>query len=454
MKISDLGGRRLAIWGMGAEALAALGAVRRELPGQQVAILEESAGAALPPEIAADAAVTLRRGRVTEALLAEFEIVIRSPGVSIYREEVLAAKKAGVQFTSGTNLWFAEHGGSRTICVTGSKGKSTTTHLLCHLLNSLGVRAAMAGNIGCPLLSASLPADLPVYVVELSSYQLSDFTGEPAMGILLNLYPEHLDWHRGEEAYFRDKARLLPLVTGSRVINREDERTPRYTAGLERLAPFNAAEGFHHDATTVYRRGEPWVTLGDLQLLGAHNLSNICAALTAVFEHGLAPGQEEVAEILRGFKGLRHRLTRLGEIGGVLYVNDSIATIPQATVAALECFSGREITLIAGGFDRGLDQEEFARMIARENPFAVITLPDTGRRLAECLRGGAAGGAAGAGGGSIHEAADLDHAVALAREITPSGGVVLLSPGAPSFNSHRNFAERGDAFARAAGFGV
>jgi UDP-N-acetylmuramoylalanine--D-glutamate ligase len=386
-------------------------------------------------------------------LLKEFDVIIRSPGVSIYREEIIAAKKAGVTFTSGTNLWFAENPHANAICITGSKGKSTTTHLTCHLLNSLGVPAAMAGNIGCPLLSPDLPADRAVYVIELSSYQLSDFTGAPRIAVLLNLYPEHLDWHKGEENYFRDKASLLSHAVQSRIVNQRDQRTAKYIEHLSHVVYFNSDKGFHHDGALIYRRGEPWLALSEIQLLGEHNLSNICAALTAVAEYGIGLEREQVAAALRQFKGLDHRLSRLGESNGVLYVNDSIATIPQATIAALKCFAGRDIILLAGGHDRGLDQSEFAAMIYRESPFAVITLPGTGCVLSKELRS-LVSEVPGPQRPSIHEAADLDQAVSIAKNITPAGGVVLLSPGAPSFNSHRNFAERGKAFAKAAGFNI
>jgi UDP-N-acetylmuramoylalanine--D-glutamate ligase len=453
MTISDLSCARVAIWGTGGEGIAALGAIRSRLPGKELVILEEAPDVFPPDWILLDQKISLKRGCVTLALLKEFDVIIRSPGVSIYREEIIAAREAGVTFTSGTNLWFAENPGAHAICVTGSKGKSTTTHLICHLLNSLGVPAAMAGNIGCPLLSSDLSKDKAVYVIELSSYQLSDFTGAPGIAVLLNLYPEHLDWHKGEETYFKDKTRLLSNAVQSRIVNQLDPRTAKYIGHLSRLVYFNSGDGFHHDGAMVYRRGEPWLALREIQLLGGHNLSNVCAALTAVAEYGIGLERERIAAALRQFKGLSHRLSRLGESNGILYVNDSIATIPQATIAALKCFAGRDITLLAGGYDRGLNQSEFAGMIYRESPFAVITLPGTGCVLSRELRS-LVSDVPGPQRPSIHEAADLDRAVSIARNITPAGGVVLLSPGAPSFNSHRNFAERGKAFAKAAGFQI
>lgn len=451
MKFSELGSRRVAIWGAGSEGLAAARAIRSWLPEKELVVLEESVKSELPEWLSADPLVEIKLGAVSADQLQEFDVVIKSPGISLYRDEIVTAKQAGVTFTSGTNLWFAENAGFPTICVTGSKGKSTTTNLICHLLNACGVPARMAGNIGVPLLDALVPdPEVSVYVVELSSYQLSDFTGTPTIALLLNLYPEHLDWHKGEAAYFRDKANLLARVTQARIVNREDRSSRRFVESLDKVVYFNAEETFHHDATTVYRQREPWLTSEDVQLLGEHNLSNICAALTTVSRYGVPLEKEAVRAALHKFKGLNHRLTRLGERDGRLYVNDSIATIPQATVAAIRAFPGRAISVLAGGYDRGLDQHGFAEMLWQERPFAVVTLPGTGARLCQELREIAAANPA-HHPPQIHEASCLEEAVEIARRITPVGGVVLLSPGAPSYNTHRNFIERGNEFAKVAG---
>ena len=244
---------------------------------------------------------------------------------------------------------------------------------------------------------------------------------------------------------------MLTWVAQARISNREDHRCRRYVAGLDRVIYFNSEETFHHDATTVYRRHEPWLTSEDVQLLGEHNLSNICAALTTVSQYGVGLEKAAVRAALHGFKGLNHRLTRLGERDGRIYVNDSIATIPQATIAALRAFPQRPITVLVGGYDRGLDQHSFAAMLLHEAPFALVTLPGTGENLCRELHA-AAGTDTAANPPQIHAATHLEHAVEIARRITPPGGVVLLSPGAPSYNTHRNFVERGDAFARAAGW--
>lgn len=451
MKVSDLASARVAIWGAGNEGLAAARALRSRFPEKTLAIIEESSQA-LPEWLLADGRIEARMGPVDPDVLIRFEVIIRSPGVSIYRDDIRQARHAGVRFTTGTNLWFAENVARHTVCITGSKGKSTTTHLVHHLLEASGKTAKMAGNMGLPLLS-SLDRDnaAAIHVVELSSYQISDFSGAPSVAVLLNLYPEHLDWHRGEDNYYRDKASLFANVTRARVLNRQDEQARRYAEHFGAPVYFNSPEGFHHDGNTVYSGQEPWMSLSDLQLLGTHNLSNVCAALTAVGECGISLDRETVRAALRLFKGLNHRLTPLGERDGVLYVNDSIATIPQATVAALKTFAHRATTVLVGGYDRGLNQRDFAGSIIGESPLAVITLPGTGNELYRELQAICSSCGRSATRTAVYEGADLQQAVRLARELTPPGGVVLLSPGAPSFNSHRNFAERGEAFARAAG---
>lgn len=448
MKISELKGKRVAIWGGRTEGTAAVFAIKSRLPELNLVILDESLEKTIPDALKA-AAVEVRFGPVTTEVLKEFEVIIRSPGVSIYRDEVLAAKQHGVVFTSGSNIWFAENPELKAICITGSKGKSTTTQLLCYLLNAFGVAAATAGNIGTPLIESLLPQpDIVVYAVELSSYQLSDFIGNPTIAVLLNLTPEHLDWHKTKELYFLDKIRLLTQASKSRIVNSKDPLSVRYTTGLERLSYFNTKDAFHHDATAVYYRRERWVQAKDIQLLGAHNLSNICAALTAVVHYGVTPDKGAVQDALREFKGLNHRLTELGEREGILYVDDTLASNPMATEAALKTFSGRPVTLLVGGSDRGLDQRHFAEMIVRKSPWAVITLPVTGCQLFKHLQTLCSGISSSI---VVREATDLNEAVAIARTITPVGGVILLSPGAPSFNTHRNFAEKAEAFAMAAG---
>lgn len=452
MQLAELASQRVAIWGAGKEGTAILRLLRARQPAQALTLLVDQPEAlAALGDLASDAHLICHAGPVTEARLREYDVVIKSPGVSAYRPEVLAAKAAGVRFTSGTNIWFAENPGARTICLTGSKGKSTTTSFTSHLLRALGYQVLTAGNIGVPLadlLLAPQPAD--VHVIELSSYQLQDFTGTPEVSVLLNLFPEHLDWHQGEANYFRDKCRLLtPTPSGGplAVLNARDPNTGLHVHAPRRTRYFNTEEGFHVRDGDLYHGEQLVAPAAEIPLLGEHNRSNLCAALTAVEAFTGDRVEAAVRPALQTFRPLPHRLTVVGEKDGVTYVDDSIATIPQAAIAALKAVGERPVTILVGGYDRGLDQRPFAEMLTAHNPHAIITLPNTGHTLHQLLQ--AAGGLLAE---RVHPVADLAAAVALAQKITPRGGLVLLSPGAPSYNVFKNFEERGYTFGELAGF--
>jgi UDP-N-acetylmuramoylalanine--D-glutamate ligase len=191
------------------------------------------------------------------------------------------------------------------------------------------------------------------------------------------------------------------------------------------------------------RGGDRIFAIDNLPLHGAHNAHNACAALSAIELLGF--DARAAAASLAAFKPLPHRLTSLGVRDGIEWIDDSISTTPDAALAALESLRGRAVTLILGGHDRGLEWGGFARALRVHPPHAVIAQGAAGPRIARTLRDSTLAC-------SVEEAADLATAVARAKKTTPQGGVVLLSPGAPSFDQFRNYAERGRAFARLAGF--
>lgn len=191
MRIAELDARRVAIWGFGREGRAAIAALRQRLPQLPLTLFCREAEVAAAQ--AFDAALAVH-GREPDAIdLAAFDVVVKSPGVSAYKPALLAAKEAGLRVTSGTALWFGENPAAKVIAVTGTKGKSTTTALLAHLARALGVRTALAGNIGMPLLEL-LDQSAELWTIELSSFQTGE-AGPLALGVITSLYEEHLDWH-------------------------------------------------------------------------------------------------------------------------------------------------------------------------------------------------------------------------------------------------------------------
>lgn len=455
--IDRLAGRRVALWGWGREGQAAHAALR-ELPhGPQALTLfctpaeEAQARAAGGPGLAVETGVTAER-------LAAFDLVVKSPGISAYRPELLEAQARGTRFVGGTALWFAARPDARTICVTGTKGKSTTSALLVHLLRAGGLRTALAGNIGMPLLEL-LHGQAQAWVLELSSFQTGDVAASgvrPEVAVVTNVFPEHLDWHGSEARYVDDKLALLTRARPQRaVLNAADPRL----AGLElpdsRVSWFNCESGWHLRGRAIHRGDEAVLDAGDLPLPGRHNRENLCAALAAIEAFGLDP--VPLAAQAGSFMPLPHRLQPLGERDGIAWVNDSISTTPAASLAALEVYRDARVAVLLGGHDRGLDWSGFAESIASAPPHAVVTMGANGPRIHALLEPVAA-----RTGMRLAAASDLPGAVEAARGLLAGGagergsagegGVVLMSPGAPSFGPYRDYTWRGRHFAELAGF--
>jgi UDP-N-acetylmuramoylalanine-D-glutamate ligase len=215
VRFADLQGRRVGVWGAGREGLAAHRALREQDAGREVLVYTDQPVAPSEQERFGDGAAFVH-GADGFGRLESCEVVIRSPGVSRYRPELERLRTAGVELTTGTNLWFAEHGDERVVAVTGTKGKSTTASLIAHLLNESGVRATLGGNVGRAPLDLLHAHPVPdVWVLELSSFQAADLERGPSIGVLLNIHPEHLDWHGTPERYLEDKANMLVRRAGS-----------------------------------------------------------------------------------------------------------------------------------------------------------------------------------------------------------------------------------------------
>ena len=438
MRLADLQGLRVALWGFGREGKAALAALSGGVSPREVMIVTD-----FPPpegEPSDAAAVEWVHGPAGVDRLCAADVVIRSPGISRYREDARRVA-AATRVTSGTNLWFAEHGDEAIVAVTGSKGKSTTSSLIDHLARAARLRTVLAGNIGVPLLGHLHPDPAPdLWVLELSSHQTSELDRSPRVGVLLNLHREHLDWHGSFERYVDDKLNLFAhRRDGVAVLNREDETT-RSVAGriAGRHVWFADPGGYHTDGRALLWRAERLLGADRLQLRGRHNLVDACAALTA-----LEAAEVEVrphVEALTAFHPLRHRLEPVAEVGGVSFIDDSISTIPESAIAALEATGDRPTVLIAGGFDRGQDHGPLVDHLSRSgHVLAVVTLPPSGERLGAELRRAASAPA-------CVSARDLEEAVRLAWQQSRPGSVVLLSPAAPSYGAFRDFEARGSAF--------
>ncbi|HZX80678.1 MAG TPA: UDP-N-acetylmuramoyl-L-alanine--D-glutamate ligase [Lysobacter sp.] len=458
MRISQLDGRRVALWGWGREGRAAYRAIRTRLPGLALTLFCSDDEAADARSLGDDA-LSIATAVGGEALAA-FDVIVKSPGISPYGDAATAATSAGARLIGGTSLWFAEHADAagvvaNAVCVTGTKGKSTTTSLLAHLLRSAGHRTALAGNIGLPLLEVLDPRPAPDYwAIELSSYQTGDVAASgahPAVAVVLNLFPEHLDWHGSHTRYVEDKLKLVTQA-GPRiaVLNAADPiLSSLELPGDIDVRWFGDARGWHLRGDVLHRGDEPVMDTLGLPLPGRHNRGNLAAVLTAIEALGL--DARGLAKAAFDFRPLPHRLQALGERDGITWVNDSISTTPHATLAALECFADRDVAVLVGGHDRGLDWSGFAAAMRQRAPKVVVTMGANGPRIHGLL-----GPAAAQAGFALLQASDLGDAMARAvdalRDTGATSPVVLMSPGAPSFGAYRDYVERGRDFACRAGF--
>jgi UDP-N-acetylmuramoylalanine--D-glutamate ligase len=443
MRVADLGSRRVAIWGLGREGRAAIGFLRKHHPGLPLMLLDDAADGCIPQGY----------GNVTPAFgaagianaLNEVDIVVKSPGVSLYRDDIRAARDNGVRITSLLNLWFAEAPAITTITVTGTKGKSTTASLIAHILTRLGRRVALAGNIGVPVTEIT-HADFAV--IEVSSYQAADFDGICDFAVLTSLYPEHTDWHLTVERYVRDKINLLSR-SRRRIVNCScaDAVDAIISGHPSQNYLYNGENGIRSDDSEIFDGRKRIGIVRNAHLVRAHNRSNLCGALAVAKMLDL--DLEIALDATRDFRGLPHRQQELGQNGEILFVDDSISTIPESTLAALAVYAGRDITLIVGGYDRGIDYGKLLHALSTGVANTIICLGDSGRRIYDQAQ------AASKLGRSppcrMHLARSMEDAVSYAKRVTPPGGVVLLSPAAPSYGYYRDYIARGRDFATKAG---
>lgn len=444
----------VAVHGLGREGRSVVADLARTNPDARVVVLDDRQPAADDLAWLAARDVEVEVGPDRAATVAPtVDLVVRSPGIPPSHPGQRAARGADVPTTTVLNVFLARHRPANVVAVTGTKGKSTTATLLGHLLARAGRRVRVAGNVGVSVLDLDVaPSDLDHLVLELSSYQLADLRGRVAVGLWLNLHRDHHAWHGGRDGYVRDKGRIA-AISDRLVANGADAELMAEVAGHPDLVAFDATGDPVDLGSTKLARPVLDRALAGSELVGTHNRANLAAALAVGAVLGAPP--EALLPGVADFTPLRHRLDLVHD-DGRRWVDDSIATIPEATVAALAAFPDVPVTLLVGGHDRDQDHAPLLAVLrARADGDAVVhvvALPDTGHRLAAELDGSGhrapqPSDAADAPTRRAHVVADLDEAVALAHDTTPPGGVVLLSPAAASFNQFRSFEDRGDQFA-------
>jgi UDP-N-acetylmuramoylalanine--D-glutamate ligase len=368
------------------------------------------------------------------------DLLVPSPGVPGRHAAVVAARSAGVPVRAEIDL-AAEGAGRRLVAVTGTNGKTTVTTLAVAMLETSGMRAVAAGNIGRPLLDA-VGTDADVVVAEVSSFQLAFTTAafRPRVAVLLNVAVDHLDWHGSLDDYVAAKARVFRHQTSDDllVFNADDAVTSLLAGDApSRRLPFSvtaADPGAFRvtDGVLVEAGGTPLVPVADLWATASHDRANALAAAAAALEMGATPAG--VATALRDFEGLPHRMTLVAEHDGVRYYDDSKATNPHATLRAVEGAAG-PVILLAGGRNKGLDLSVLGSLAPRLR--GVVAIGEAAGEIE----------AAFAGAVPVIRAADMGTAVARAAEQAKAGDVVMLSPACASFDWYSSYGARGDDFA-------
>ena len=427
---SDLAGVQVGVWGLGREGHANL---RKLLAlGVDPVLVDDQPPAATLPTPGGRPVLATGDGGL--AALQRCDVVVKTPGLSRYRPEVARLTGLGIPVVGGLGLWLAEADLRRVLCVTGTKGKSTTSSVTGHLLAGLGYRCMVGGNIGAPPYDPAEADDYDYWVIEVSSYQATDLPCSPPVVAVTSLHPDHLDWHGGVEQYYRDKLSACSQPGADLTIANGDSDLIRERSGL--LGP--RIEWVHAD-------DEPGATwMRPLGLLGDHNRRNALIARRCLIALGIPEAADEAAmhKAARGYQPLPSRLQVIGDVGGVTFVDDSLSTNVLPTVAALDAFDGRRVALVVGGQDRGIDFAPLAFALRQRMASTyVLTLPDSGPRIRAQLEA--------AGFTDVTDCPDLEAAVAAGFGWARPDGVVLLSPAAPSFGHFRDYRDRGEAFARA-----
>lgn len=388
-------------------------------------------------------------GGHTEAFLISSDLIVVSPGVRADLPALASAAGHGVPVVGELEVALTDCP-ARVIAVTGTNGKTTTTALLGHLLETAGLDVTIAGNIGVPVSQVVDEVGAGhLLVLEVSSFQLDTAPSfHPNVALLLNVTPDHQDRYPDFEVYARSKASIFAnqTVGDFAILNRRDPRCAGLAPDLKsRVRWFDARDGKIEGAGV----DAGWIVLteggsstrimptADLPLRGEHNLENALAAAEAAATLGV--GAALLAEGLRSFRGVEHRLEPVGTVGSVVFINDSKATNVDAMEKALKSFS-EPLVLIAGGRDKNLDFTKVRELVARSAK-AVILIGEAAAKIEAAWTGAA----------PLHRAGSLDEAVRLGFELAAPRGVVLLSPGCASFDMFENFEHRGRTFREAVG---
>lgn len=449
--ITDWKYKKVAVLGLGVEGIASLRYLHKK--GVSVWVLDKRKKEELDHDLYAEAESLGAEFILGEKYLDDlhqFDVIIRSPGFRRKHEKLLEAELKGAQVTSLTKLFF-DLCPAPIIGVTGTKGKGTTSSLIYEMLKAAGKDVYLGGNIGVPPLAfLDELQSSSIVVLELSSFQLQDLHKSPHIAVMLMVTSEHLDHHATNEEYVDAKRNILRFQTSSdfAVINRDypaSNESDIYTDAkifyVSRERETDNACFVSGNQIIVRKNGNESeiIKTDEILLPGKHNLENVCAAVMAANLAGVS--KSVIADVLRRFKGLEHRLELVAEVHGVKYYDDSFSTIPDTTIAAIEAFEAPEI-LILGGSSKNSDFTELGKILGEaKNIKAIIGIGEEWERIKAAIKTDL-----GKETILVEGATTMSQIVQAAATIAKPGDVVLLTPACASFDMFKNYKERGEQF--------
>lgn len=408
--------KSIVLLGLGREGISTYKWLRKAFPDKILGIADGNP--AVKEKLHDDPFLAYHLGDDYLNSLSDYDLIFKSPGISLKNINCSDTEK----ITSQTDL-FLRYFGRQTIGVTGTKGKSTTSSLIAHILKKNNKKVVLLGNIGIPAFDMLDKIDGNTLVVfEMSAHQLEYVHYSPRVAVLLNIFPEHLDYFLSFEAYKAAKLNIVKFQNSHDLL----------------ITSMDLSDEFMYLNSEVkyFEKGEE-IAPKTMLLKGIHNLNNIKAAILAVKYFGV--DDVSALKAASSFIPLPHRLEYVGQYGGIFFYNDSISTIPESAIAAIEAV-GRVDTLILGGFDRGLNFSKLVSFLEKHPVRNLIFTGPAGKTMAALFSGNQKIGS------SLFEVSNLKDAFGIIKKNTPKNGVCLLSPAAASYDEFYNFEHRGDMF--------
>lgn len=442
-KIMDfLSGKKVCILGFGKEGKSTFNYIKKHNPNFKLFIHDQNENLIEENEfLRGDISLRFNLGYNYLNNLKDYDVIIKTPGISLKDIDISRFQD---KITSQIEL-VLENYKEQIIGVTGTKGKSTTSSLLYKVLKDQNIDTLLLGNIGIPVFD--FVDDIKIntkVIIEMSSHQLEFLKTSPHIGIILNLFEDHLDKAGSIEHYHECKMHMFDYqsridysiycLDNQNLVNKINEK--RYYSQLIGYKFATTKQDFNTiycDDNYIYFKNKPIYNVNDERnLIGRHNLYNIMAVLVVVQILGL--NNKIASKSINEFTPLEHRLEPVGTYEGVTYYNDSIATIPEATINAIESL-GIVNTLIFGGMDRGIHYENFIEYLKNSNVENLICMPETGYKIGSEIKNK-----------NVYKAENLNDAVNIAKQVTKKGMICLMSPAAASYNQFKNFEEKGTRY--------